>query len=114
MSQATVYNNNKAIIKQLNSDNKEMKVNVFGELCQLILDLKLDGFTSKVAKTKAVATLKSKFVNCSYEISLIKLFLIDYDIKPEKIVAKAKELHKFRLSIKKDNLTSKQVIALFN
>lgn len=114
MTQATTYNNNKATIKALVVENKNNKALVFEELADEITNLKLSGLTSKKAKSEAIKNLKTKFDNCGYEISLIKLFLIDYDIKPEKIVAKAKELHKFRLSIKKDNLTSKQVIALFN
>lgn len=114
MTQATVYNNNKATIKALVVENKNNKVIVFEELSSEITNLKLSGLTSKKAKSEAIKSLKVKFDNCGYEISLIKLFLIDYDIKADKISAKAKELHKFRLSIKKDNLTSKQVIDLFN
>lgn len=112
--QVVVYNNNKAVIKELKVANEEMKASVFSELCDLIIELKLEGLSSKKAKAKAVATLKDKYPLCSYEISLIRLFLIDYDIKADKIVEKAKELSKFRLSIKRDNLTKNGVIALFN
>lgn len=114
MTQAAVYNNNKATIKALTVENKSNKALVFEELADEITNLKLSGLTSKKAKNEAIKNLKVKFDNCGYEISLIKLFLIDYDIKADKISAKAKELHKFRLLIKKDNLTSKQVISLFN
>lgn len=114
MTQATVYNNNKAIIKQLNSDNRSNKSLVFEELASEITNLKLSGLSSKKAKAEAIKSLKVKFDNCGYEIALIKLFLIDYDIKADKIANKASQLSKFRIAIKKDNLTSKQVISLFN
>lgn len=114
MTTATTYNNNKAIIKQLNSDNKTNKSLVFEELANEITSLKLSGLSSKKAKDEAVKNLKAKFDNCGYEISLIKLFLIDYDIKADKIALFATKLAKFRIAIKKDNLTSKQVITLFN
>lgn len=113
MTTATVYNNNKAIIKQLNNDNKSNKALVFEELATEITNLKLSGLTSKKAKNEALKNLKSKFDNCGYEISLIKLFLIDYDIKADKISSNAKELNKFRIAIKKDKLTKNQVIDLF-
>lgn len=112
MSQATVYNNNKATIKALTAENKSNKALVFEELASEINDLKLSGLSSKKAKNEALKNLKAKFDNCSYEIALIKLFLIDYDIKADKIASKASQLSKFR--IKKDNLTRKQVLALFN
>ena len=114
MQNATRYNDNKATIKALNSENKSNKTLVFEELANEINDLKLSGLTSKKAKVEALQNLKSKYDNCSYEISLINTFLIDYDIKADKIASNAKNLHKFRLSIKKDNLTKNQVIALFN
>ena len=114
MTQAAVYNNNKATIKALTVENKSNKALVFEELANEITNLKLSGLTSKKAKAEALKNLKAKFDNCGYEISLIKLFLIDYDIKVDKIASNAKNLHKFRISIKKDNLTNKQVIALFN
>lgn len=114
MNTVTTYNNNKVVIKELKGANVEMKAMVYGELCDLISDLKLEGLTSKSAKVKAIATLRDKYPLCSYEIALIKTFLIDYDIKADKIVANAKDLNKFRLSIKKDNLNKTQIIALFN
>lgn len=114
MTQATVYNNNKATIKALTVENKSNKSLVFEELASEITNLKLSGLTSKKAKSEAIKSLKVKFDNCGYEIALIKLFLIDYDIKADKIATKASQLSKFRIAIKKDNLTNKQVIALFN
>ena len=114
MTIATKYNDNKATIKALTVENKSNKALVFEELANEINDLKLSGLTSKKAKNEALKNLKARFDNCGYEISLIKLFLIDYDIKADKIASNAKNLHKFRLSIKKDNLTKNQVIALFN
>ena len=114
MTTATKYNNNKATIKALNIENKTNKSLVFEELATEIIDLKLSGLTSKKAKNEALKNLKTKFDNCGYEISLIKLFLIDYDIKADKIASKSSQLSKFRIAIKKDNLTNKQVIALFN
>ena len=114
MTTVTTYNNNKATIKELKNNNEDMKQMVYANLCELLIELKLEGLSSKSAKVKAVATLKDKYPLCSYEISLIKLFLIDYDIKALKICDNYKELNKFRLSIKKDNLNKNQVIALFN
>ena len=114
METITIYNNNKAVIKELKNNNEDMKQMVYADLCELLIELKLEGLTSKSAKVKAVATLRDKYPLCSYEIALIKTFLIDYDIKADKIVAKAKDLNKFRLSIKKDNLNKAQIIALFN
>jgi hypothetical protein len=113
MQNATRYNDNKATIKALNNENRNNKTLVFGELANEINDLKLSGLSSKKAKVEAVKNLKAKYDNCGYEISLIKLFLIDFDIKADKIASHAKYLHKYRLSIKKDNLTNKQVIELF-
>lgn len=114
MQTVTKYDNNKATIKELNNENRSNKALVFEELANEINALKLSGLSSKKAKNEAVATLKDKYPSCGYEISLIKTFLIDFDIKADKIASKAKELHKFRIAIKKDNLTNKQVIALFN
>ena len=114
MTKATIYNNNKAIIKQLNNDNKTNKALVFEELAGEIVSLKLSGLSSKKAKVEALQNLKSKYDNCSYEISLINTFLIDYDIKADKIALFATKLAKFRVAIKKDNLNKAQVIALFN
>lgn len=108
------YNDNKATIKALIVENKNNKSLVFEELANEINDLKLSGLSSKKAKNEALKNLKARFDNCGYEISLIKLFLIDYDIKADKIASNAKNLHKFRIAIKKDNLTNKQVITLFN
>ena len=114
MQNIVKYNDNKATIKALTVENKSNKSLVFEELSSEITDLKLAGLTSKKAKVEALKTLKNKYSSCGYEIALIKLFLIDYDIKADKIADKASQLSKFRIAIKKDNLTSKQVIALFN
>ena len=114
MNNATRYNDNKATIKALNSENRNNKTLVFEELANEINDLKLGGLSSKKAKVEALQNLKSKYDNCSYEISLINTFLIDYDIKADKIALFATKLAKFRVAIKKDNLNKAQVIALFN
>ena len=114
MINATRYNDNKATIKALNNENRNNKSLVFEELANEINDLKLSGLSSKKAKVEALKNLKSKYDNCGYEISLIKLFLIDYDIKSYKISSKSSKLSKFRIAIKKDNLTKNQVITLFN
>ena len=114
MTKATEYNNNKATIKQLTKDNKDNKSLVFEELAGEIASLKLEGLTSKKAKVEALKNLKVKYDNCGYELALIKLFLIDYDIKADKIALFATKLAKFRVAIKKDNLNKAQVIALFN
>ena len=114
MTKATTYNNNKATIKALNNDNKTNKSLVFEELAGEITSLKLEGLSSKKAKVEALKNLKVKYDNCGYEIALIKLFLIDYDIKADKIALFATKLAKFRVSIKRDNLNKNQVIALFN
>lgn len=107
------YNNLKSQHKEIKETIKNIKREVFTSFCEEIEGLKLSGMNTKKAKKLALDTIKNKYENCSYEISLINLFSTTYDIHANKIEIYYNSLNKFRLMIKRDNLTKNQVIALF-
>lgn len=107
------YNNLKAQQKEIKQTMINIKQEVFVSFCEEIEGLKLSGMSTKKAKKEALDKLKNKYDNCGYEISLINLFSTVYDIHADKIFNNYKELNKFRLMIKRDNLTKSQVINLF-
>ena len=107
------YNSLKAQQKEIKETIQNLKQEVFVSFCEEIEGLKLSGMNTKKAKKEALDTIKNKYESCGYEISLINLFSTVYDIHADKIFNNYKELHKFRLQIKKDKLTKNEVINLF-
>ena len=114
MLNATKYNQNKGTIKSLTLDNKELLPLVVVELCEEIESLKLSGISTKKAKKEAIKTITTKYNNCISLISVIKKFLIDYDISHIKIAKHSTKLFTIRNRIKKEGLSESEVKFLFN
>jgi hypothetical protein len=106
------YNGIKSVERELKVIKTSIKSEVFFEFSKEVRSLKLDGYSTKLARVEALRSLKSKYPACNYEVSLIAFF-DDFGIYPDVIAINASKLHKFRSIVKSNDLTRREVIDLF-